>query len=214
MTQRAFDLTTALVLWPAGRAAALVTKERSATVGSGRSLCHALSRPSVGGGRPHGSDDAQVEPREVAVGRRAIASVGLPTTGSPRSRSCAPPRPRCRSQTGGATRAPLPLEASGRSTPPVTAFDGWRSSWRTIASIAVTVPRRLAQSRHLNHADRGGRALGARLPSRRRIVGRAAEPARAMPLRTRQFGGTPAFPPVTSGFRRCGPVGVGAHDRR
>jgi hypothetical protein len=29
----------------------------------------------------------------------------------PRSRSCAPPRPRCRSQTGGATRAPLPLEA-------------------------------------------------------------------------------------------------------
>ena len=36
------------------------------------------------GGRLHGPDDAQVEPREVAVGRRAIASVGLLTAGSPR----------------------------------------------------------------------------------------------------------------------------------
>ena len=39
------------------------------------------------GGRLHGPDDAQVEPREVAVGRRAIASVELLTTGSPRKRS-------------------------------------------------------------------------------------------------------------------------------
>ena len=38
------------------------------------------------GGRLHGPDDAQVEPREVAVGRRAIAFVGLLTTGSPRLR--------------------------------------------------------------------------------------------------------------------------------
>jgi len=38
------------------------------------------------GGRLHGPDDAQVEPREVDVGRRAIASVGHLTTGSPRER--------------------------------------------------------------------------------------------------------------------------------
>ena len=44
------------------------------------------------GGRLHGPDDAQVEPREVAVGRRAIASVGLLTTGSPRKASSARPR--------------------------------------------------------------------------------------------------------------------------
>ena len=39
------------------------------------------------GGRLHGRDDAQVEPPEVDVGRRAIASVGHLTTGSPRSQS-------------------------------------------------------------------------------------------------------------------------------
>ena len=50
---------------------------------------HALSRLAARGGRLHRPDDAQAEPREVDVGRRAIASVGLLTAGSPRTQpSC------------------------------------------------------------------------------------------------------------------------------
>jgi len=44
----------------------------------------ALSRRAVGGRTTVWPDDAQGEPREVDVGRRAIASVGHLTTGSPR----------------------------------------------------------------------------------------------------------------------------------
>jgi hypothetical protein len=51
-----------------------------------RVVCHALTRRAVGGGRLHSPDDAQVDPREVAVERRAIASVGLLTAGLPRPR--------------------------------------------------------------------------------------------------------------------------------
>ena len=69
----------------------------SAAVQARRS-CYATHSAVVprAGGRLHRPDDAQVEPREVAVGRRAIASVGLLTTGSPRTRSSAQARSRDR----------------------------------------------------------------------------------------------------------------------
>jgi len=54
----------------------------------GRAIAMPRTQPSCrGGGRLHGPDDAQVEPREVDVGRRAIASVEHLTTGSPRKES-------------------------------------------------------------------------------------------------------------------------------
>jgi hypothetical protein len=48
------------------------------------SLAHSAVGPQAGG-RLHRPDDAQVGPREVDVGRRAIPSVGHLTTGSPRT---------------------------------------------------------------------------------------------------------------------------------
>ena len=50
---------------------------------SGRVLCHALSRLAARGGRLHCPDDAQTEPREAELGRRAIASVAHRTAGLP-----------------------------------------------------------------------------------------------------------------------------------
>ena len=49
-------------------------------------LCHAPSRRAGGGRTTASPDDAQVEPCEVAVGRRAIAFVRRLTIGSPRTR--------------------------------------------------------------------------------------------------------------------------------
>jgi hypothetical protein len=71
--------------------------------------------------------------------------------------------------------------SSNRRPPPVAPFDAQRSSWRTIASIAMMVQSRLALRRHLNHADRRGLAPVARLQSRRPAFRGAAEPACAMP---------------------------------
>jgi hypothetical protein len=87
-------------------ACALATSEsrRSSRPGAGRTIAfapagrrrrrrarlpnatHSTVVPRAGG-RLHGPDDAQVEPREVAVGRRAIASVGHLTAGSSRFQS-------------------------------------------------------------------------------------------------------------------------------
>ena len=54
-------------------------------------------------------------------------------------------------------------QQNGRA-PPVAAFDGRRSSWRTIASIAVTVPSRLALRRqrgpYVSSGARGRRPRG------------------------------------------------------
>jgi hypothetical protein len=69
-----------------------------------------------------------------------------------------------RSLSKAATAEPPPLQASSSSkggAPAVAPFDGWRSSSRTIASIAVTVPRRLALGRHLD--------AGTSVASRRRM---------------------------------------------
>jgi hypothetical protein len=51
----------------------LTTMQRSDGAGASlRNATHSAVRPRVAG-RLHGPDDAQVEPREVDVGRRAIA---------------------------------------------------------------------------------------------------------------------------------------------
>jgi hypothetical protein len=59
---------------------------------------------------------AQVEPREVGVGRRAIASVGHLITGSPRTRSRLPLRCLDRDERKPDRRGRYGDEAHGRST--------------------------------------------------------------------------------------------------
>ena len=60
------------------------------TAASRRCLCHALSCLAARGGRLHCPDDAQAEPREADVRRRAVAFVGRRAAGSPRTRSRRP----------------------------------------------------------------------------------------------------------------------------
>jgi len=122
-----------------GSAACSISANASRRVGRKRSPAHhdrryrnathsAVGPPAAG--RLHCSDDAQVEPREVDVGRRAIASVGHLTTGSPRLQQ----RP-CASRTGHRTRLASGISEKPLLLSPTSATLGkpkaksWRELW-------------------------------------------------------------------------------------
>ena len=130
---------------------AMATEHRSASAYAGHSFAtNAIVVPRVGG-RLHRPDDAQVEPREAAVGRRAIASVGLLTTGSPRTQSS-----RRGQRTAASARRCTSRAVRGRRRPPRHCFpDG------------VGRPPGQEQSSCLGHA-RDRNARNAIVPERRK----------------------------------------------
>jgi hypothetical protein len=110
------------------------------------------------GGRLHGPDDAQVERREVDLGRRAIASARHLATGSPRMHSRGVARP---DDCIGHWRSPAP-----------TGVRGGRSSLRSGRSERcrervrrVRGARSIHNANFLNVDRRQGRAVRLRQPS-------------------------------------------------
>ena len=73
-----------LVLPTPTRAIAIATYQASAAVRAALSECHALSCLAARGGRLHRPENAEVEPREADVRRRAAAFVGHRAAGLPR----------------------------------------------------------------------------------------------------------------------------------
>ena len=119
---------------PSRRATALATIHASAGAVADRCFAtHSAVSPRAGG-RLHCPDDAQTEPREAELGRRAIASVAHRTTGSPRK------------------GAPAPTDAGDR-------FDDSRHPPRTLASNGLRSPgtRALSERRGLRLGARFSR---------------------------------------------------------
>ena len=93
-------------------------------------------------------------------------------------RPCPTARRRGCPWSGAVTTSPWLLEASDSSNgrpAPVALFEGRRSSWRTIASIAVAAPSRLALGRHSASSRRATstptrRSLLRRVARRRRVA--------------------------------------------
>jgi hypothetical protein len=107
------------------------------------------------GGRLHGPDDAQVEPRQADLGRHAIASVGHRTTGSPRFQSRGRSQPHDRIRVSRRRRPPSIRRASA----PLAA---------SVASRGPSAGGALASSRATGSTGTRGEAPAARPDQQRR----------------------------------------------
>jgi hypothetical protein len=89
-------------------------------------------------GRLHGPDDAQVEPCAVAVGRRAIASVGHLTAGSPRKQLPARTAPDDRKRDVAMTGVGLRADRIGQTRSPTS-----DRQWRPLAADRFSCEARM-----------------------------------------------------------------------